>query len=90
MDKPTCSTCVYWQMVTKVVVQDGLMDNSTGQCRRHAPQAANGNRWPSTSAYDWCGEADSFIKWMLDRPRPSKEATPCSSDSSVAPTTTAS
>lgn len=50
-----CAKCVHWN----------AMDNSHGECRRHAPQMIAfevddevkfESKFPATAASDWCGD----------------------------------
>lgn len=50
-----CQNCVLWDMPTT-------------ECRRDAPQRADGPRgWPKTKATDWCGGFnDDWDDWKAD------------------------
>lgn len=48
MNLETCSECVY--MFKK------LSACKDYECRRHAPVATEGGRWPYVRTYEWCGD----------------------------------
>lgn len=59
----TCSTCKYWQcngartMQGRIILDHRVLTvpiGPEGHCRRMPP--VGDNRWPLTSAGDWCGE----------------------------------
>ncbi len=59
MDRPTCETCVYWQ----------LHYDCEGSCRKHAPQGPYRHqdmRFCPTVEDEWCGEHQDFhvyVEW---------------------------
>ena len=95
MEKPTCSSCVYWE-------PENDPPETFGNCHRHAPPAKSvkydheaeeypelGSSFPVLNESEWCGEHQDFVKWMLDRPREETCQSKPKSDSSAGSGTTA-
>ena len=71
MDRPTCSSCIYWNQ---------LPNKYLGECRRSHKEAVTSEMskdgswpylslrviWPVTQSVDWCGEHHLFCKWILE------------------------
>lgn len=70
MDKPTCSTCPFWNPFW---IKGSIMFEMT-RCRKNSPAIG----WPKTLPEDWCGEHPDFAAWLfLER---SKTASPLTAD----------
>jgi hypothetical protein len=65
MTRPTCETCLYWELGNFSGDYAGA-----GACRRHAPRdpAPQGYVWPLTKGQrDWCGEHPDFPAYLAQK-----------------------
>lgn len=54
MDRPTCATCIYWQIDKHELAE--------GTCRATRPTSTG---FPPCSAGDWCAIHQDLATWLL-------------------------